>query len=74
MQNLNQFKDLLSTSRKCVIVMHTKPDADALGSSLGLAGYLLKKDHDVTVISPCLVITYLSPESVDSAIIPFSVR
>ncbi len=32
--------------------MHAQPDADALGSSLGLAGYLLKKDHDVTVISP----------------------
>lgn len=32
--------------------MHTKPDADALGSSLGLAGYLIKKNHVVTVIAP----------------------
>ncbi len=32
--------------------MHTKPDADALGSSLGLAGYLVKKNHEVTVIAP----------------------
>jgi phosphoesterase RecJ-like protein len=32
--------------------MHHKPDADALGSSLGLAGYLRKKGHSVTVISP----------------------
>jgi len=32
--------------------MHTRPDADALGSSLGLSGYLVKKGHEVTVISP----------------------
>jgi phosphoesterase RecJ-like protein len=35
-----------------VIVTHFKPDADALGSSLGLAGYLAKKGHSVSVISP----------------------
>ncbi len=52
MQNFNQFKELLSTPKKCIIVTHTKPDADALGSSLGLGGYLQKKGHDVTVISP----------------------
>lgn len=32
--------------------MHTKPDADALGSSLGMAQYLQKKGHDTKVISP----------------------
>ena len=32
--------------------MHYKPDADALGSSLGLAGFLKKLDHQVSVISP----------------------
>ena len=32
--------------------MHHKPDADALGSSLGLAGYLKKGGHHPTVISP----------------------
>jgi len=32
--------------------MHRDPDADALGSSLGWGGYLLKKGHEVTVISP----------------------
>jgi len=32
--------------------MHTKPDADALGSSLGLAAYLKKRNHHVNVISP----------------------
>lgn len=32
--------------------MHRDPDADALGSSLGWASYLLRKGHSVTVISP----------------------
>jgi bifunctional oligoribonuclease and PAP phosphatase NrnA len=35
-----------------VIVTHFKPDADALGSSLGLSGYLKKKGHKVQVITP----------------------
>lgn len=35
-----------------VITTHHKPDADALGSSLGWAGYLKKKGHSVTVITP----------------------
>ncbi|MEO1051809.1 MAG: DHH family phosphoesterase [Bacteroidota bacterium] len=52
MQNLNTFKALLSAPKKIVITTHHKPDADALGSSLGLTGYLTKKGHAVTVISP----------------------
>lgn len=52
MQNIQAFKDYLSKPRKIVIVTHFKPDADALGSSLGLAGYLKKKGHSVKVITP----------------------
>ena len=52
MQNLEEFKSLVSNPKRCVIIMHTKPDADALGSSLGLAAYLKKKSHHVDVISP----------------------
>ena len=52
MQNIPAFKEFISTPRKVVIVTHFKPDADALGSSLGLAGYLKKKGHEVTVITP----------------------
>jgi phosphoesterase RecJ-like protein len=37
---------------KVVITMHQKPDADALGSSLGLKGILDKLGHAVLVISP----------------------
>ena len=35
-----------------LITTHQNPDADALGSSLGLAGYLRKKGHRVTVVTP----------------------
>ena len=52
MHKIESFKELLSTPQKVVITTHYKPDADALGSSLGLAGYLQKKGHQVKVISP----------------------
>lgn len=52
MQNLPAFKEFMNQPRKVVIVTHVKPDADALGSSLGLAGYLKKKGHTVKVITP----------------------
>ncbi|MEM7055593.1 MAG: bifunctional oligoribonuclease/PAP phosphatase NrnA [Bacteroidota bacterium] len=32
--------------------MHTQPDADALGASLGLAAFLKKEQHQVNVIAP----------------------
>jgi len=52
MQKAQELKVLLSQPRKVVILMHHKPDADALGSSLGLAAYLKKGRHEVQVISP----------------------
>ncbi len=52
MQSLQGLKELLSSPRKIIITTHTKPDADALGSSLALRGYLLKLGHAVTVITP----------------------
>ncbi len=52
MQNLEAFRELINTPKKIVITTHFKPDADALGSSLGLAGYLRKKGHHITVITP----------------------
>lgn len=52
MRDFNQFKLLVNSPKKVVIVTHYKPDADALGSSLGLAGLLKKKGHQVSVITP----------------------
>jgi bifunctional oligoribonuclease and PAP phosphatase NrnA len=42
----------LPQPRKVVITTHQKPDADAMGSSLALAGFLKQFGHSVTVISP----------------------
>jgi bifunctional oligoribonuclease and PAP phosphatase NrnA len=51
-QVIHAFKEAISQPRRIVITTHHKPDADALGSSLGLATYLKKKGHQVTVITP----------------------
>ncbi|TAH26720.1 MAG: bifunctional oligoribonuclease/PAP phosphatase NrnA [Cytophagales bacterium] len=42
----------LDSPKKIVITTHHKPDADALGSSLALMRFLVKKGHQVTVIAP----------------------
>lgn len=52
MNDIHALRSLLASPKKVVIVTHFKPDADALGSSLGLAGFLIKKGHSVDVISP----------------------
>jgi bifunctional oligoribonuclease and PAP phosphatase NrnA len=52
MKNIAAFKSFISQPKNVVIVTHFKPDADALGSSLGWAGFLEKKGHRVTVITP----------------------
>lgn len=45
-------KKTLSKPKKIAIVTHRNPDGDAYGSSLALYLYLLKFDHEVTVVSP----------------------
>lgn len=52
MQQIKAFNDFMRQPRSVVILTHFKPDADALGSSLGLMGYLKKKGHQVKVITP----------------------
>lgn len=52
MSTISALKELLAQPRQIFITTHHKPDADALGSSLGLAGYLRKKGHHVTVVTP----------------------
>ena len=60
MKNIEAFKALIHSPARMVIVTHFKPDADALGSSLGLAGFLKKKGHQVTVITPSDYPAFLS--------------
>lgn len=52
MENFQAFQQLLAKPSKVVIITHFRPDADALGSALGLAGYLKKINHVVSVITP----------------------
>jgi phosphoesterase RecJ-like protein len=52
MLNFKDVKTTLGTPKNIVIIPHKTPDADALGSSLGLRSYLIKKGHKVQVISP----------------------
>jgi len=52
MNEIREIYPLLVQPRKVVIVMHQKPDADAMGSSLGLFHFLVQLGHSVTVISP----------------------
>ena len=52
MKELNAFKAFLNSPRKIVITTHANPDADALGSSLGLYHFLKGRGHSVEVITP----------------------
>src|SRR6202012_4437083 len=52
MAPIEEIYPLLNRPCRVVIIMHQKPDADAMGSSLGLAHFLKKLGHQPTVISP----------------------
>lgn len=52
MKEIHELYEKLAEKKKIVITTHQKPDADAMGSSLGLAHFLRQFGHEVTVISP----------------------
>jgi phosphoesterase RecJ-like protein len=52
MKPLNEIFSLLAAPKKIAITFHQKPDADAMGSGLGLYNFLIQFGHTVTVISP----------------------
>ena len=45
-------QNLLATPKKIAIIPHRSPDGDAMGSTLALYHFLLKLNHQPTVISP----------------------
>ena len=47
-----ELKELLKERSDIVITTHQNPDGDALGSVLGLFGFLIKLGHRITVITP----------------------
>jgi len=52
MQPVSHIFPLLSQPKNVIITFHQKPDADAMGSGLGLFNFLQQLGHSVTVISP----------------------
>lgn len=52
MQQIEDFRSILSSPKKIVIIPHQKPDADALGSALALSNYFNLKGHSAVVVSP----------------------
>jgi len=52
MKDIQALRDFLSTPKKITITTHANPDADALGSSLGLHHYLKNEGHEVSTIVP----------------------
>ena len=51
-ERVEELRNLLAEPRKIVIVGHTNPDGDAIGSSLALAEVLIARGHKVTCTLP----------------------
>ncbi len=51
-EDILAIQKLLETPKKIVIIPHRSPDGDAMGSSLALYHFLLKLNHQPTVIAP----------------------
>ncbi|SNR60113.1 bifunctional oligoribonuclease/PAP phosphatase NrnA [Flavobacterium sp. ov086] len=51
-QDIQAIQLLLATPKKIAIIPHRGPDGDAMGSTLGLYHFLLKNNHQPTVIAP----------------------
>jgi phosphoesterase RecJ-like protein len=52
MKPVSEIFPFLDEPKNIVITFHQKPDADAMGSGLGLYHFLIQFGHNVTVISP----------------------
>ena len=52
MKPVSEIFPFLEEPKNIVITFHQKPDADAMGSGLGLYNFLIQFGHKVTVISP----------------------
>ena len=49
---ISEIKELLASSKKIAIIPHRSPDGDAMGSTLALYHFLIKMNHEVTVVAP----------------------
>ncbi|MGI2257112.1 DHH family phosphoesterase [Candidatus Cardinium hertigii] len=60
MYDISILKEQLASPRQVTVLMHARPDADALGTSLALALFLREQGHSVHVIAPTEYPTFLS--------------
>ncbi|MFH6992494.1 bifunctional oligoribonuclease/PAP phosphatase NrnA [Flavobacterium sp. FlaQc-48] len=51
-QDIQAIQLLLASPKKIAIIPHRGPDGDAMGSTLGLYHFLIKNNHQATVIAP----------------------
>ncbi len=51
-EEIESINQLLANPKKIAIIPHRSPDGDAMGSTLALYHFLLKLDHQPTVIAP----------------------
>lgn len=51
-ENSEQLNKLLADPQQIVLIPHRNPDGDAVGSCLGLSGFLSALGHAVTVLAP----------------------
>lgn len=51
-EDILAIKKLLETPKKIAIIPHRSPDGDAMGSTLALYHFLIKNNHQPTVIAP----------------------
>ena len=51
-ENTQKLKKLLTDPQRVVLIPHRNPDGDAVGSCLGLSGFLNALGHEVTVLAP----------------------
>ncbi|MBK9734139.1 MAG: bifunctional oligoribonuclease/PAP phosphatase NrnA [Saprospiraceae bacterium] len=69
-EEIQKLKQLLSFPKEIAIITHRNPDGDAMGSSLGLGGYLHKLGHNIKVIFPSeYPLSYGYMKNVDKVII-----
>ncbi|MCD4772200.1 MAG: bifunctional oligoribonuclease/PAP phosphatase NrnA [Bacteroidales bacterium] len=58
--NITEIANILETPKNIAITSHVNPDGDAIGSSLAMYHYLIKKGHTVNVIIPNGIPDFLS--------------
>lgn len=52
LKGIEDLQSLLQNIKDVLLITHTNPDGDAIGSTMGLYHYLKKKGHSVTAMTP----------------------